>query len=254
MQRSTARACSSSAVGRQRADVQVVQRGDGARLTFESLPPLRVAGEIWRQHLERNGAIEPRIARPVDLAHSPRASERDDLVRAEASAGRQGHVGLSRAADRVCQNLDAHGRRAARGVPAQVASGVRLATLFKGRLSPEKLGGACRVFGEARAGFSAPTANNHERSSGLVTAYRLTIRDEIIDLLSTQAAAPRWRQRRATAALPSAMTVLRSVTSAVFFDDVMSGGGGFRLDTFWPSPRASSPCMQHTKMFIPFVF
>jgi hypothetical protein len=43
------------------------------------------------EDFDRDGAIEPRVARAIDFSHSTRAEERDHLIRAESSAGRQGH-------------------------------------------------------------------------------------------------------------------------------------------------------------------
>jgi hypothetical protein len=39
-----------------------------------------------------DSAFEPRVTRSVDLAHPARAERRDDLVGAEAGAGRETHV------------------------------------------------------------------------------------------------------------------------------------------------------------------
>jgi hypothetical protein len=64
-------------------DVRVVERRYGARLALEALEPLRVRGEALRQHLERDVAAEPGVARAVDLAHPARAQRGDDLVAAE---------------------------------------------------------------------------------------------------------------------------------------------------------------------------
>ena len=51
----------------------------------------RVVGEVLRQHLDRDVALEARVARAVDLAHAAGAERRQDLVRAEAVAGREAH-------------------------------------------------------------------------------------------------------------------------------------------------------------------
>ena len=45
-----------------------------------------------RKHLERDLASEPRVAGAVDLAHPPRADQRDDFVRAKTSAHREWHT------------------------------------------------------------------------------------------------------------------------------------------------------------------
>jgi hypothetical protein len=52
---------------------------------------LRVAGELRGQDLDRDDAIEPRVAGPIDLAHATGPDGRDDLIRPEANAGRKVH-------------------------------------------------------------------------------------------------------------------------------------------------------------------
>ena len=71
----------------QRADVRMIERRDRARLALEALAQLRIRRERRRQDLDRHRAIEPRIARPIDLAHATRADERDDFIGAEVHAG-----------------------------------------------------------------------------------------------------------------------------------------------------------------------
>ena len=66
------------------------QRGDGLRLALEPRAAIGIAGEDGGQDLDGDVALEPRVARPVDLAHAARADRRDDLVRAESGAGRHG--------------------------------------------------------------------------------------------------------------------------------------------------------------------
>ena len=62
----------------ERADVRMAERGDRLRLALEAEAELRVAGEVRRQHLDRDGAVEARVARAVDLAHAARA-ERETI-------------------------------------------------------------------------------------------------------------------------------------------------------------------------------
>ena len=52
-----------------------LKRGDGSRLALEARAELRVGRELRRQHLDRDHAIEPRVARLVDLAHPAGATE-----------------------------------------------------------------------------------------------------------------------------------------------------------------------------------
>ena len=56
----------------QRADVRMIERGHRARLALEALPRLRVAGDLRRQHLDRDAAIQPRVPRPIHLPHAAR--------------------------------------------------------------------------------------------------------------------------------------------------------------------------------------
>ena len=46
-----------------------------------------VVGQVRRQHLEGDGAVQARISRTVDLPHAARAGGADDLVGAEPGAG-----------------------------------------------------------------------------------------------------------------------------------------------------------------------
>ena len=60
-------------------------------LRAESAPAVGIEREGIRQDLDRDVAIELRVARAIDLAHAARADRRDDFVRAETSAGNKGH-------------------------------------------------------------------------------------------------------------------------------------------------------------------
>ena len=62
----------------------MIQRGDGARLALEALAGVRIVGDVRGQDLDRDGAIESRVARLVDLAHPARADLRRQLIRADA--------------------------------------------------------------------------------------------------------------------------------------------------------------------------
>ena len=77
----------------ERADVRMVERRD--RLAPRARTAARSSGSarVRRQDLDRDGAVEPRVARLVDLAHAAGAERRDDLVGAEARAGLDGHRG-----------------------------------------------------------------------------------------------------------------------------------------------------------------
>ena len=47
----------------------------------------RIVGDVRRQDLDRDRAVEPRVARLVDLAHAAGAERRHDFVGAEPAAG-----------------------------------------------------------------------------------------------------------------------------------------------------------------------
>ena len=61
------------------ADVGMVERGDGARLALEACPQVRIVSDVARQDLDRDRAIEARVARLVDLAHAAGADGRREL-------------------------------------------------------------------------------------------------------------------------------------------------------------------------------
>src|SRR5262249_8271276 len=54
----------------ERADVRMVEAGDGPRLALEPRSDLGVRREVRGKHLHRDDAIEARVARAVDLAHT----------------------------------------------------------------------------------------------------------------------------------------------------------------------------------------
>ena len=74
-----------------RADVRMIQRRNRACFAFEPRAQVGIGRQFRRQDLDRDGAIEARIAGLVDLAHAARAERRDDLEVAQANAGFEGH-------------------------------------------------------------------------------------------------------------------------------------------------------------------
>ena len=78
----------------ERADVRVRQPRDDARLTLEPLPQLLARRHLSREHLDRDRAPEARVARAVNLAHSPRSDLLEDFVWAELRSGGQMHRGI----------------------------------------------------------------------------------------------------------------------------------------------------------------
>ena len=70
-------------------DVRVAEGRGGARLALEALAVPLVHGQLRGQDLHGHGAVEPRVARAVDLPHAPGAQGGDDLVRPESVPGGQ---------------------------------------------------------------------------------------------------------------------------------------------------------------------
>src|SRR5262245_20638890 len=56
-----------------RADVRMLQRGDGRGFALKAVPGLRHVAESGRKDFEGDIATEPRVARFVDFTHSARA-------------------------------------------------------------------------------------------------------------------------------------------------------------------------------------
>ena len=50
-------------------DVRVIQRREHLRLALEPREPVRIGRERLGQHLDRDVAVQPRVARAIDLAH-----------------------------------------------------------------------------------------------------------------------------------------------------------------------------------------
>ena len=76
----------------ERADVRMRESRDGARFAVEAVAELRVGGQCFGEHLDRDGPIEARVSASVHLAHAARANLRGNLVDAEACAGGEGQT------------------------------------------------------------------------------------------------------------------------------------------------------------------
>jgi len=68
------------------ADVRMIQRGDGACFTLESLSPSRIARKFLRKNLDGDNPIEACIPRLVHLAHAAGPDQLENLVCAKVSA------------------------------------------------------------------------------------------------------------------------------------------------------------------------
>ncbi len=69
----------------------MVQRSQGPRLALELAQAIGVAGDVLRQDLDGDGAIEAGVAGAVDLAHAPGADQAEDFVWTQARASSQRH-------------------------------------------------------------------------------------------------------------------------------------------------------------------
>ena len=69
----------------------MVQRGEQLRLALEAGEAVWIDSEEFGQDLQRDVAIEPRVARAIHLAHATRADQGDDFVGAEPGAGGYRH-------------------------------------------------------------------------------------------------------------------------------------------------------------------
>ncbi len=74
-----------------RGDVWVVERREHPRLALEPRQPVAVLEEEVRQGLDRDVPVQVSVPRAIDLAHAAPAERGDDLVRADAGSGREGH-------------------------------------------------------------------------------------------------------------------------------------------------------------------
>ena len=83
-------------------NVRMIQRRQDLRFAFEPRQPVGVERKgVW-EDLERDLAVQPGIARAVDLTHPADAQSTGDFVRAKASAWSQRHMNGGLTACRFC--------------------------------------------------------------------------------------------------------------------------------------------------------
>ena len=70
----------------QRANVRVIQAGDGLRLALEPLLEVGVCGDMRGEDFDGDGAVQAGVAGFVHLAHAARAEGGEDFVGAERGA------------------------------------------------------------------------------------------------------------------------------------------------------------------------
>ena len=74
-----------------REDIRVIQAARGARFLFEPALAIGIARECRRQDLDRDVALQLRIARAIDLAHAADAETSEDLESADPIARGEAH-------------------------------------------------------------------------------------------------------------------------------------------------------------------
>ena len=72
-------------------DVLVAQRSEYVSLALEAGQAVRICRELLGEELQCDVATELRVAGSIDLPHSSLPERGEDLERAEAGSGREGH-------------------------------------------------------------------------------------------------------------------------------------------------------------------
>ncbi len=75
----------------QRADVRMIERGDGPRLALEAHAEVGVARDVGGEHFDGDQPIESSVTRPIDFAHAAGADGSLDDVRTESRADGERH-------------------------------------------------------------------------------------------------------------------------------------------------------------------
>ena len=69
----------------------MIERREDLRFALEAREPIRIGRERVRQDLQRDVAIQLRVARAIDLTHAARAEQRNHFVGTDTSAVANGH-------------------------------------------------------------------------------------------------------------------------------------------------------------------
>jgi hypothetical protein len=194
----------------------MVQGCEHARFPFEARKPIGFGGERHRQNLDRDVAVEPGVARAIDLAHAAGAQERDDFVHSNPRAGSQAHrVGASIRQSR--RPAARRGRYTVGLVKIVLAGG----SGFLGRALSEHLVGRQhevviltrrgrarhrRACGELAAGWIREPGRVGEEIDGAQT---------IVNLTGAGMADKRWTRRRKDELRQSRVQPARSLVAAI---------------------------------------
>ena len=76
----------------ERADIGVIEAGNRACLALEALANFRRIGQMEGQNLQGHGAVEPRIFRAIDFAHSAGADRCDHFIGTQTRSGSECHL------------------------------------------------------------------------------------------------------------------------------------------------------------------
>src|SRR5438552_6002170 len=77
-----------------RDDVGMVERRGRAHLLLEPLAAFRIRRQRGRQNLDRDVALQPRVACAIHFAHRAGADGGEDLIRPDAASGCESHCYL----------------------------------------------------------------------------------------------------------------------------------------------------------------
>ena len=72
-------------------DVRMIERGQDLRFSSETREPLEIEGDVFGKDLQRDVAIERRVACAIYLAHAAHADLSGDFIGAESSSCYEGH-------------------------------------------------------------------------------------------------------------------------------------------------------------------
>src|SRR6266478_1902008 len=75
----------------ERADVGMIQAGDGFRFALEALFANGIGGKLRGKNLDSDSAFQPRIPRPIHFTHPAGTERASNFVRAKMSAWSEGH-------------------------------------------------------------------------------------------------------------------------------------------------------------------
>ena len=92
----------------------MIERSQDLRFALEAREPLGIEGEAVGQDLERDVALERRVAGAIHLAHAACAKRGQNLVWAESIAGGEGHCSVSGSSEadyRATDYTEQHGSR-----------------------------------------------------------------------------------------------------------------------------------------------